>query len=143
MIRYCRRTSSSNRDGDRRECCGGRGGGSPGWGARGRASFTSLCDALDHGHLITEIELLADDAETAFVEREEFDRQFFNLVALTRSLLGSSVNGAGSEAGFKDADSGAHESRLVGICGNIRRASRIARMISRMEKLPRTQLSEH
>ncbi|KAF9413254.1 hypothetical protein HW555_008476 [Spodoptera exigua] len=65
--------------------------------------FDSLHSQFDE--LQTEIELLADDAETAFVEREEFDRQFFNLVALTRSLLGSSVNGAGSEAGFKDADS--------------------------------------
>ncbi|KAF9417688.1 hypothetical protein HW555_005269 [Spodoptera exigua] len=66
--------------------------------------FDSLHSQFDE--LQTEIELLAYDAETAFVEREEFDRQFFNLVALTRSLLGSSVNGAGSEAGFKDADSG-------------------------------------
>ncbi|XP_035457975.2 uncharacterized protein LOC118281504 isoform X2 [Spodoptera frugiperda] len=70
--------------------------------------FDSLHSQFDE--LQTEIELLADDAETAFVEREDFDRQFFNLVALTRSLLGSSVNGAGSEAGFKDADSGAHVS---------------------------------
>nr|XP_049706137.1 uncharacterized protein LOC126056604 isoform X2 [Helicoverpa armigera] len=70
--------------------------------------FDSLHSQFDE--LQTEIEMLADDAETAFVEREEFDRQFFNLVALTRSLLGSSVNGAGSEAGFKDADSGAHVS---------------------------------
>ncbi|KAF9813275.1 hypothetical protein SFRURICE_015454, partial [Spodoptera frugiperda] len=54
--------------------------------------FDSLHSQFDE--LQTEIELLADDAETAFVEREDFDRQFFNLVALTRSLLGSSVNGA-------------------------------------------------
>nr|XP_049703526.1 uncharacterized protein LOC126056065 isoform X2 [Helicoverpa armigera] len=70
--------------------------------------FDSLHSQFDE--LQTEIEMLADDAETAFVEREEFDRQFFNLVAHTRSLLGSSVTGAGSEAGFKDADSGAHVS---------------------------------
>ncbi|KAF9798979.1 hypothetical protein SFRURICE_011618 [Spodoptera frugiperda] len=54
--------------------------------------FDSLHSQFDE--LQTEIELLADDAETAFVEREDFDRQFFNVVALTRSLLGSSVNGA-------------------------------------------------
>ncbi|XP_026744728.1 uncharacterized protein LOC113506069 isoform X1 [Trichoplusia ni] len=58
----------------------------------------------------TQIEVLADDADSAFTEREDFDRQFFNLVALTRSLLGVSSNVAGSEAGFKDADSGAHNS---------------------------------
>lgn len=52
--------------------------------------------------------MLADDAESTFTEREDFDRQFFSLVALTRSLLGASNNGVGSEAGFKDADSGAH-----------------------------------
>ncbi|XP_075990171.1 uncharacterized protein LOC142985814 [Anticarsia gemmatalis] len=55
--------------------------------------------------LQTDIEMLIDDAETALTDRENFDRQFFSLVALTRSLLGSSVNVAGSEAGFKDADS--------------------------------------
>ncbi|XP_075990291.1 uncharacterized protein LOC142985934 [Anticarsia gemmatalis] len=49
--------------------------------------------------------MLIDDAETALTDREDFDRQFFSLVALTRSLLGSSVNVVGSEAGFKDADS--------------------------------------
>lgn len=59
----------------------------------------------------TQIEVLSDDDESALTEREDFDRQFFNLVALTRSLLGVSANnGATSEAGFKDADSGAHVS---------------------------------
>ncbi|CAH0725146.1 unnamed protein product, partial [Brenthis ino] len=56
--------------------------------------------------ITTQIEVLADDDESALTEREDFDRQFFSLVALTRSLLGVSFNGAGSEAGFKDADSG-------------------------------------
>ncbi|CAH0724929.1 unnamed protein product, partial [Brenthis ino] len=55
--------------------------------------------------ITTQIEVLADDDESALTEREDFDRQFFSLVALTRSLLGVSFNGAGSEAGFKDADS--------------------------------------
>ncbi|XP_026746090.1 uncharacterized protein LOC113507432 [Trichoplusia ni] len=64
----------------------------------------------DFDDLQTQIEVLADDADSAFNEREDFDRQFFNLVALTRSLLGVSSNVAGSEAGFKDADSGAHNS---------------------------------
>ncbi|KAF9406232.1 hypothetical protein HW555_013322 [Spodoptera exigua] len=66
--------------------------------------FQSLHNEFDD--LQTQIEVLADDAESTFTEREDFDRQFFSLVALTRSLLGSSSNGVGSEAGFKDADSG-------------------------------------
>ncbi|XP_041972778.1 uncharacterized protein LOC121728634 isoform X1 [Aricia agestis] len=59
----------------------------------------------------TNIEMLSEEADSAasLVEREDFDRQFFSLVALTRSLLGSSVSN-GSEAGFRDADSGAHVS---------------------------------
>ncbi|XP_041972786.1 uncharacterized protein LOC121728634 isoform X8 [Aricia agestis] len=54
----------------------------------------------------TNIEMLSEEADSAasLVEREDFDRQFFSLVALTRSLLGSSVSN-GSEAGFRDADS--------------------------------------
>ncbi|XP_022818277.1 uncharacterized protein LOC111350810 isoform X4 [Spodoptera litura] len=66
--------------------------------------FQSLHAEFDD--LQTQIEVLADDAESTFTEREDFDRQFFSLVALTRSLLGASNNGVGSEAGFKDADSG-------------------------------------
>ncbi|CAK1597329.1 unnamed protein product [Parnassius mnemosyne] len=68
--------------------------------------FETLYSEFDE--LQTNIEVLADDAGSTLVECEDFDRQFFNLVAITRSLLGASSNGAGSEAGFRDADSGAH-----------------------------------
>ncbi|XP_050360100.1 uncharacterized protein LOC126779937 isoform X1 [Nymphalis io] len=68
--------------------------------------FENLYNEFDD--LQNTIELLSEDAESTFTEREDFDRQYFNLVALTRSLLGASSNGTGSEAGFKDADSGAH-----------------------------------
>ncbi|XP_050359649.1 uncharacterized protein LOC126779579 isoform X1 [Nymphalis io] len=65
--------------------------------------FENLYNEFDD--LQNTIELLSEDAESTFTEREDFDRQYFNLVALTRSLLGASSNGTGSEAGFKDADS--------------------------------------
>ncbi|KAJ8722082.1 hypothetical protein PYW08_004484 [Mythimna loreyi] len=58
----------------------------------------------------TKIELADDVNPASLAEREDFDRQFFSLVALTRSMLGVSCNSAGSEAGFRDADSGAHVS---------------------------------
>lgn len=70
--------------------------------------FQTLHSEFDE--LQTHIDLLTDDADGTFAEREDFDRQFFNLVALTRSLLGTTSDGAGSEAGFRDANSGAHHS---------------------------------
>ncbi|XP_059057219.1 uncharacterized protein LOC131850860 isoform X2 [Achroia grisella] len=63
----------------------------------------------DFDALQTDIEVLSDDAEaeSALTDREEFERQFFRVVALARSLLATSRDSAGSVAGSEDANSGA------------------------------------
>ncbi|XP_037295468.1 uncharacterized protein LOC119189550 [Manduca sexta] len=65
--------------------------------------FTSIHSEFDN--LQTQIDVLTDDDAAAVADREDFDRQFYNLIAITRSLLGIKSTSAGSETGSNDADS--------------------------------------
>ncbi|KAL4709135.1 hypothetical protein ACJJTC_015784 [Scirpophaga incertulas] len=53
------------------------------------------CLYADFDALQVEIEVLVEDADTVLAEREEFETQYFRLVALARSVLGSTSKLAG------------------------------------------------
>ncbi|KOB73239.1 Gag-pol polyprotein [Operophtera brumata] len=73
-----------------------------------------LCEEFDA--LQTEIEILSDEpqAEEVPVEREQFDNDYFSLVATAKSLLaaGGRIR-EGSVTNFSDAESGAQVRNLV------------------------------